>query len=225
MTFIKTVQKLLKALNENSLRDLMRLLYYRLTIDKFSFIVGGVLFKIKTFWWGIECGKSTSVWGRVVLIRGLGTKIIIRDNVSIVSSSSRSSASSQYSRFRLRTFNKGAKIIIENGVGLNGTSITARSQTIRICEGTMVAPNVIIVDSDFHAIWPPQNRLSNAGLENDESVYIDKNVWIGMNTIILKGVNIGKNSIIGAGSVVTSDIPADCIAAGNPARIIKHLNT
>ncbi|CUH97396.1 hypothetical protein P22_3524 [Propionispora sp. 2/2-37] len=54
-------------------------------------------------------------------------------------------------------------------------------------------------------------------------VAIKDNVWIGGGAIILPGVTIGKNSVIGAGSVVTRDIPADCIAAGNPCRVMKRL--
>ena len=52
---------------------------------------------------------------------------------------------------------------------------------------------------------------------------IEKNVWIGMNSVILKGVTIGDNSIIGAGSVVVKDVPKNTIAAGNPAKVIKDL--
>lgn len=157
------------------------------------------------------------------ILRGPGTQIKIGANVSLNSSSRRTSASSLYSRLKLRTFAADAKIIIGDNVGLNGTSITARTKTISIGKGTMTAPNVVIVDSDFHAQWPPENRANNPGFETDEDVNIGENVWIGMNSIILKGVNTGNNSIIGAGSVVSSDIPADCVAAGNPAKKIKQL--
>jgi maltose O-acetyltransferase len=53
-------------------------------------------------------------------------------------------------------------------------------------------------------------------------ILIEENVWLGYGAIVLKGVTIGKNSIIGAGSVVTTNIPANCIAAGNPCRVIKQ---
>jgi acetyltransferase-like isoleucine patch superfamily enzyme len=111
--------------------------------------------------------------------------------------------------------------VIGDDVGLNGTSITSRSQAITIGAGTMIAPNVIIVDSDFHRPWPPGERRSYPGTELDRGVSIGRDCWIGMNAIILKGVTIGDNTIIGAGSVVVSDIPANALAAGSPARVVK----
>lgn len=54
-------------------------------------------------------------------------------------------------------------------------------------------------------------------------IKIEDNVWIGGGAIILPGVTIGRNSVIGAGSVVTRSIPADCVAVGNPCRVIKHI--
>ena len=55
-------------------------------------------------------------------------------------------------------------------------------------------------------------------------ITIEDNVWIGGGAILLPGVTIGKNSVIGAGSIVTRSIPENCVAVGNPCRIIKHLN-
>lgn len=58
---------------------------------------------------------------------------------------------------------------------------------------------------------------------NKKKIKIGDNVWIGWGVIILKGVSIGDNSVIAAGSVVVSDIPENCIAAGNPAKLVKNI--
>ena len=127
-----------------------------------------------------------------------------------------------YSPVKITAFCK-SRIIIGDNVGMNGPSLTCRTTKIQIGDNTMIAPNVIIVDSDFHALWPPENRTYAMGYENDRPVIIGNNVWIGMMSIILKGVTIGDNAIIGAGSVVTRDIPASVVSAGNPAKVVKTI--
>ena len=133
----------------------------------------------------------------------------------------RRSAITQFSRGQFTVF-PGAVIRLGDHVGLNGTALTAKRR-IEIVDDTMIAANVIIVDSDFHTKWPPERRWTTATNEYDEDVIIGRNVWIGMNTVVLKGSRIGDNSIIGAGSVVKGTIPANCLAAGNPAQVISFL--
>jgi acetyltransferase-like isoleucine patch superfamily enzyme len=88
---------------------------------------------------------------------------------------------------------------------------------------------VTIVDTDFHALDPyvEGGRMSNNDPKNVAAapVIVEDNVFVGANSIILKGVTIGENSVIGAGSVVTRSIPANVIAAGNPARMLRQLCT
>lgn len=168
-----------------------------------------------------KVGKNIKCWGTVCIRKSPDSKISIGDNVRIVSDFKRAGIA-LYSKVKITAF-ANSMIIIGNDVGLSGVSITARTTSIEIMGGTMIAPNVIIVDSDFHALWPPENRTYRMGYENDRPVKINKNVWIGMNCLILKGVTIGENSIIGAGSVVTTDIPPNVLAAGNPARIIRNM--
>jgi acetyltransferase-like isoleucine patch superfamily enzyme len=143
--------------------------------------------------------------------------------VSIVSKSSRGNASSLYTISRIRTYTPTAKIYIGSNTGMNGVSITSRTKSIYIGSNCRIAPNTVIVDSDYHSMIPPESRLQNPGFEFDKDVVINENVWIGMRSIILKGVTIGKNSVIAAGSVVVKDIPEDCLAAGVPAIVVKKL--
>jgi len=89
---------------------------------------------------------------------------------------------------------------------------------IIIGDNSMLANCVYITDSDWHDIY---NRTS---MGNPVPVNIKENAWIGDSAIICKGVTIGRNSIIGAGSIVTRDVPPNTIAAGNPARPIKELD-
>lgn len=179
-------------------------------------------FRIKCWLNGCRVGGDLEVYGRVILRSPWGG-IEIGDRVQLISSSWRCSAGALNHPVRLCTFMKEAKIILANGVGLNGTSITCRSTYVRIGAETMIAPNVMILDSDFHIPWPPENRGFYPGTEFDAPVHIGEQVWVGANSLILKGVTIGNNSVIGAGSIVVKDIPANVLAAGNPARVVKDL--
>ena len=89
---------------------------------------------------------------------------------------------------------------------------------IRVGDNCMIASNAYLTDSDWHDIY---NRIS---IGKTAPIRIENNVWIGDSAIICKGVTIGENSIVGAGAVVVDSIPANCVAAGNPARIVKHLD-
>ncbi len=100
-----------------------------------------------------------------------------------------------------------------------GVRITSALEII-IKDSCMIASNAYITDSDWHDIYDRSQSIGKTS-----PVVLNENVWIGDSAIICKGVTIGKNSIIGAGAVVTNDIPENVIAAGNPAKIVKRLNT
>lgn len=91
--------------------------------------------------------------------------------------------------------------------------------TVTIGDNVFIGPNVSI----YTACHPLEAEARNTGEEWAEPVTIGNSVWIGGSATILPGVKIGDNCVIGAGSVVTKDIPSNSVAAGNPARVIKHL--
>ncbi len=91
---------------------------------------------------------------------------------------------------------------------------------VTIGNNAFIGPNVSI----YTACHPIEPSERNTGVEWAEPVVIGDNVWIGGSVTILPGVTIGSNCVIGAGAVVTHDIPDGVVAAGNPARIIKSIN-
>lgn len=179
------------------------------------------MLKLKCLAFNVPFGRNLESFGTVHILRGPGSHISFGDDVRLISRTTTSGASSVYSPCQFRTHTATASIRIGNNVGLIGTSIAARTKSVIIGDGTMFGPNVTIVDFDGHAAWPPENRRTDAGFEGDADVVVGKNVWVGMRSIILKGVTIGDNSVIGAGSVVTADIPPDSLAAGIPAKVKK----
>ena len=93
------------------------------------------------------------------------------------------------------------------------------AEKIEIGDACMIAHGAYISDADWHGIY---DRAQPVG--TTKPINIKDNVWIGDSAIVCKGVTIGKNSIIGAGAVVTKDVPENCIYAGNPAKFIKKLD-
>ncbi len=103
----------------------------------------------------------------------------------------------------------------------NNLSIISDGMCIIISQKCLIGSNVQILDSDFHEL-NPQDRFGGKDVKKKD-VYIEENVFIGNNVTILKGVRIGKNSVLGNGAVVTKDIPENVVVAGNPAKIIRQI--
>jgi acetyltransferase-like isoleucine patch superfamily enzyme len=117
----------------------------------------------------------------------------------------------------IRTLDAGAELVLGEDVGLSGTVVCA-GKSIRIGRGTIAGSGAMILDNDFHE-RDPATGWRNEYVANARPIEIGEYVFIGARAIILKGVKIGDGAVIGAGAVVTRDVPADQIAAGNPAEI------
>lgn len=124
----------------------------------------------------------------------------------------------------------GGKISLGNYSKIgHGTSICA-VESIKIGDYTAIADNVHIMDNNNHPVNPDYRKFMRINGDDEsrlwkhsdhKAIIIGENCWIGRNVSILKGVTIGDNSVIAANSVVTKSIPANCIAAGNPAKVVK----
>jgi maltose O-acetyltransferase len=113
-------------------------------------------------------------------------------------------------------------IEIGNGAMINNNAFfKSEGPGIRIGPRALLGSSVCIYDSDFHELDP---RRRTTGVPKMAAVELAANVFIGDRALILKGVRIGEDSVIGAGSVVTTSIPSGVVAAGNPARVVRELD-
>lgn len=107
------------------------------------------------------------------------------------------------------------KVKVGNNVVIMNGSLMMASGGITIEDDTMIAANVRLISNN--------HDLDHRSVITCLPVHIKRNCWIGAGATILRGVTIGENSVVGAGSVVTKDVPDNVIVAGNPAKIIKHI--
>lgn len=115
----------------------------------------------------------------------------------------------------------GGLIVVKNRVGIFDYTIIDIHSRLEVGENTLISPFCYITDYD-HVLRDKEMPIIRQGYKAFP-IKIGKNVWLGAKVIVLKGITIGDNTVIGAGSVVTRDIPSGCVAAGNPARVIKKL--
>ncbi|WP_372934720.1 sugar O-acetyltransferase [Mariniphaga sediminis] len=113
----------------------------------------------------------------------------------------------------------GYNIHFGNNIYINFNCTILDVNKVTIGNDVLIGPSVEIYTAAHPMDW--EERATR--IEYGKPVTIGNNVWIGGNTTICPGVTIGDRSVIGAGSVVTKDIPEDVVAAGNPARVIRHL--
>lgn len=112
----------------------------------------------------------------------------------------------------------GTHISLGKGCYINVNCNFIDDGLITIGDAVMFGPGVSIATVG-HPIHPGMREYMYT-----DPVAIGSNCWIGANSVICPGVTIGENTVIGAGSVVTKDIPANCVAAGNPCRVIREIN-
>lgn len=169
---------------------------------------------------GIPWGRGWRFYGVPIVQKHRRSTIQIGDG-QILRSTPHSNPLGPAHPVILSTRSAGARLVIGRGFGMTGGTLCAE-EAITIGDHVLVGANVVIVDTDFHPLASEERRAHpNAGAT--APVTIEDGVFVGMQTLVLKGVTIGAHSVIGAGSVVTGDIPPGVIAAGNPARVIRPL--
>jgi acetyltransferase-like isoleucine patch superfamily enzyme len=108
---------------------------------------------------------------------------------------------------------------VGNNVDINGYTVIYAGGGVRIHDNVLIAANCVITSVTHPIAAAERHQMVLAPVE------LQENCWLGAGTMVMPGVTIGKNSIVAAGSVVTKDIPDNCICAGVPAKIVRHLDS
>lgn len=165
-------------------------------------------------------GSGANCLGRLTLMNGVdiprlrhkiqfGNRVTLDRYVSIILSSTEA--------------NYGKRYLVDIGdrVYINRFTIIDATEQISIGTETMIGPHCYITDHDHQFQGMPIDKPIGSLPLNGMPTIIERNVWIGSNVTILKGVQIGANSIIGAGSVVSRSIPKNSVAVGVPCKVIR----
>ena len=168
---------------------------------------------------GVKMGKNVKLIGYPFIFRFPKASVEIGDNC-IIRSNFWSNLLGLYQRTIIIAKREG-KIKIGEDVGISGSTVYAWN-SIEIGAHTHIGANCKIIDTDMHALDIENRNADNFDAVKTAPVKIGESVFIGCNSLILKGVEIGDGAVIGAGSVVTKNIPAGAVAAGNPAKVIKE---
>ena len=178
---------------------------------------------------GIKFGKNLRIYNHIYLAIHHNSQLEIGNNFTFTNGSAFNPISRNI-KGSIHT-QEGASIYIGNNVGISSCCLWAK-ENITIGNNVRIGSDTIILDNDAHNL---DHNIRNSELVNKKGESIDgltaasapiiikDGVLIGTRCIILKGVTIGENSIIGSGSIVTKSIPDNCIAAGNPCKIIKKV--
>jgi acetyltransferase-like isoleucine patch superfamily enzyme len=173
---------------------------------------------------GVRFDRSIKAYGIPVVNVGRNATFIIGKNFAFKSGKTFTEIGRPQPTYFTVRYN--GVLTIGNNVGVNNVAIVCEKK-ITIGDNVRIGANVVIYDSDFHSL----DVTKRAAAQEDRScikrkpITIEEGAFIGSHVTILKGVTIGKNSVIGAAAVVTRNVPPDEIWAGNPAVFIKFLPT
>lgn len=175
---------------------------------------------------GVELGRHVKIYGRLHLRKVKGSRMEVGEGVIFNSRASRNTLEARGPNI-IKLLSNSASLLVGDDTGITSATISVVRQ-ITIGKRVLIGSGVMITDSDHHLVSPlrVEDRRHSPFPPSSETdaVIIEDDVFIGARSIVLKGVTIGKGSVIGAASVVTRSIPPGVIAAGNPCAPVRSLN-
>jgi acetyltransferase-like isoleucine patch superfamily enzyme len=167
---------------------------------------------------GISCSRFILRGLPIIDIRN-GARLEIGHG-ALLNSTNRGYHLNMHGPVKLMADRPGAAISIGSGTRIHGSCIHAFS-SIEIGSNCLIAANCQIMDGSGHELSFSDVTRRSSTQDNGRPIVIGDNVWLGTGVIVLPGVTIGQGSVVGAGSIVAKDIPPMCLAAGNPAKVIR----
>jgi acetyltransferase-like isoleucine patch superfamily enzyme len=165
-------------------------------------------------WWGVSVGPQCSFYGLARFRRHPRSRISIGAGCQF-NSSHASNLIGVNHPCTVSTLAERAEIEVGPNCGFSGTAIASAIKIV-LGENVRCGANTLITDTDWHTDDPRTG--------SDAPVSIGRCVWLGANVTILKGVTIGDNTIVAAGSLVTQSLPANVVAGGIPAKVLKRID-
>lgn len=172
---------------------------------------------------GLQAGRRCRFVGLPIVKIAPGSQIKLGNDVLVNSRNETNSAGLPHPCI-LAALSPLSSIVIGDNTGISGASISARC-AITIGNNVLVGAGACIWDHDFHPLNAERRREHPTASAVAAAIKIDDEVFIGARALILKGVTIGRGAVIGAGAVVTRDVKAGNVVAGNPARAIGSINS
>lgn len=163
---------------------------------------------------GVQVGSGCVLSGAAVFYRKRGSRIVLENGVSLHSSPTCNHLITH--PCSLSCIAPGAEIVMRRGSGMSGSTIVC-STRIEVGEYTMIGAGCVLYDCKEHDYCPESGWTFPPAQNGGKPINIGKRCYIGMNCVILKGVTIGDNCVISAGSVVCRDVPSGYFVSGNPA--------
>ena len=183
--------------------------------------LGGVWGRLVLRLYGVQFGNHLQMGSAPLVQRHREARIRLGNDVTILNTLVENLAGIAH-RTVLCATRPGAELVIGNKVGISGAVLYAW-QRIEIGDRVAIGAGATVYDSDFHPLDPAARDRGDVSQVGVAPVVIESDVWLSARCMVLKGVTIGRGAVVGAGAVVTKDVPPGTIVAGVPARVVGHV--